>query len=281
MRRSDTAALRGSNSIDITAVSQLSLTQHRPAPSGAASVRSLRDRAHKLAQSPFYDAAMRCPVPIFLGSLLLSDMNGFYRQLAPDWLAHLSAGMIFALLARIWQWLFVAALAIQPLFRLRPIAKSKEMLPRLAALLAVGLPAAFLLLPRAPPSLPFNLLALTISLVANVLAVVTLRFLGRSLSVMPEARRLVQSGPYRLVRHPLYLCELFATLAVFLQYRTPLALALLATAAALQVKRAGWEEQVLARAFPDFAAYRAKTAFLIPRPRWRSDGRVSMERAVQ
>lgn len=262
MRRSDTAAREAQTGI--TAVSQLSATAHRPAPTRALLVRSLRDRAHQLAQSSLYDAAMRAPVPIFLGALLASDMHAFYAQLAPHWYAQLSGGMIFALLARIWQWLFVAALAIQPLFRLRPIAKSQEMLPRLAALLAVCLPAAFLLLPRAPPSLPFNVVALTVSLVANVLAVVTLRFLGRSLSVMPEARRLVQSGPYRIVRHPLYLCELFATLAVFLQYRTPLALALLATAAALQIKRASWEEQVLARAFPDFAAYRAKTAFLLP-----------------
>jgi hypothetical protein len=33
---------------------------------------------------------------------------------------------------------------------------------------------------------------------------------------------------------------------------------------ALQVARARWEEGVLARAFPDFAAYRSQTSFLIP-----------------
>ena len=33
---------------------------------------------------------------------------------------------------------------------------------------------------------------------------------------------------------------------------------------ALQVARARWEEGVLARAFPDFAAYRSQTSFLMP-----------------
>lgn len=227
---------------------------------------SLADHARRLDQSRIYDWAMRCPVFVFSSSLLFGDVNGFYQQIVqdPHLIEHLNAGDIFAILARFSQWIFVAALAIQPLFRLRPIAKSEEMLPRAAALVAICIPAMFMLLPRAPPSLLFNVPALTISLLANTMAVITLRFLGRSLSVMPEARRLVKNGPYRIVRHPLYLCELLGTLAVFLQYRTPLAFALLLIAAALQVKRAWWEEEVLARAFPGFAAYRAQTAFLIP-----------------
>jgi len=32
----------------------------------------------------------------------------------------------------------------------------------------------------------------------------------------------------------------------------------------LQVARARWEERVLARAFPDFAAYRSQTSFMVP-----------------
>lgn len=250
-------------------MSLFSDTAHAPAAAGRAIARSLGDRARTLAQSPIYDAAMRLPIVVFSSSLLFADIYAFCRDVVPHLFEPVGADLVFAVLVRMWQWLFVAVLAIQPAFRLRPIAKSQEVLPRVAALVAICIPPAFLLLPRAPPSLPFNLAALSISLIANVMAVITLRFLGRSLSVMPEARRLVQNGPYGMVRHPLYLCELFATFAVFLQYRTPLALALLATAVGLQLKRAAWEEQVLARAFPEFAAYRAKTAFLIPRRLWR------------
>lgn len=66
----------------------------------------------------------------------------------------------------------------------------------------------FMLLQRAAPSVMYNSLAAVVGLSANVMALVTASFLGRSLSVMPEARRLVQDGPYGIVRHPLYLCEL-------------------------------------------------------------------------
>jgi protein-S-isoprenylcysteine O-methyltransferase Ste14 len=121
-----------------------------------------------------------------------------------------------------------------------------------------------MLLERAPASVAFNFFAVIISLLANVMALVTASFLGRSLSVMPEARRLVQSGPYGVVRHPLYFCELIGTAAVFLQYRSWAATALLLLAVVLLVRRAGWEEAVLARTFPEFAAYRARTSFLVP-----------------
>jgi protein-S-isoprenylcysteine O-methyltransferase Ste14 len=161
--------------------------------------------------------------------------------------------------------MFVILLSIQPLFRLRPIAKSEEILPRVAAVIAVSLPLMYMLLDRAPPNLTFNLIAVVLSVLANVMALVTVSFLGRSLSVMPEARRLVQRGPYGQVRHPLYLFEMLATAAVALQYRSLLAVGLLLLAVVLQVARARWEEDVLARVLPDFAAYRAQTPFLIPR----------------
>ena len=225
------------------------------------------DLRRRFDQSVVYDWAMRFPIMIYCSFLLGRDVFQFCQQVAQDPVAfqQFDAGTYVAMLARISQWMFVILLSIQPLFRLRPIAKSEELLPRVAALIAVTLPLMYMLLDRAPPNLTFNLIAVVLSVLANVMALVTVSFLGRSLSVMPEARRLVQRGPYGQVRHPLYLFEMLATAAVALQYRSLLAVGLLLLAVVLQVARARWEEDVLARVLPDFAAYRAQTPFLIPR----------------
>jgi protein-S-isoprenylcysteine O-methyltransferase Ste14 len=45
--------------------------------------------------------------------------------------------------------------------------------------------------------------------------------LGRSFSVMPEARRLVTNGPYSVIRHPVYLGEAVALAGVTSQYLSP------------------------------------------------------------
>jgi protein-S-isoprenylcysteine O-methyltransferase Ste14 len=50
----------------------------------------------------------------------------------------------------------------------------------------------------------------------NALAVLVLVQLGRSFSIMAEARRLVTSGVYRWVRHPLYLAEELAVIGIVL-----------------------------------------------------------------
>jgi protein-S-isoprenylcysteine O-methyltransferase Ste14 len=225
------------------------------------------DLRRRLDQSLIYDWAMRLPIMVYCSFLLYGDVAGFCRQLLahPEALYRLDVGTIVAVLARISQWMFVILLAIQPLFRLRAVGKSEQVVPRLVALVAVCVPLAFLQLERAPASIGFNMASIFISLPANVMCVVTASFLGRSLSVMPEARRLVQDGPYGVVRHPLYLCELLAAFGVALQYRSAATAALLFVEFGLQVVRARYEEGVLSCSFPDFDAYRAQTSFLFPK----------------
>jgi len=222
---------------------------------------------HRIEQSRAYDWMMR--LPIFLYSLyaLVRDVIDFAGQVVqtPTTWAYPHADVIVATLARVSQWTFVALLAVLPLFRHRPIAKSSAWLPRGAALITVCIPPFCVLLDRAPPNLLCNLLATAAGLAASVLGVLTLSFLGRSFSVMPEARQLVTTGPYGVVRHPLYLFELLGVVGILLQVRSLAGALLLALVAALQIARARWEEAVLDRAFPEFAAYRANVPFLVPR----------------
>jgi protein-S-isoprenylcysteine O-methyltransferase Ste14 len=221
----------------------------------------------RIERSRFYDWAMRLPIVIYSLYALVHDVSGFVNEVArePALWQHVDAGVIIATLARVSQWMFVALLATLPLFRLAPIAKSNAVLPRLVALVTVLIPPLCVLLDRAPPNLWCNLLAVVAGISASILGAWTLSYLGRSFSVMPEARRLVTSGPYGIVRHPLYLFELLGVIGILLQVRSLAGALLLVFIVALQVARAHWEEAVLARAIPEFAAYRRQVPFLFPR----------------
>lgn len=113
------------------------------------------------------------------------------------------------------------------------------------------------------PAKPLSDAGIALAVIAVAGAVWSLGTLRRSLSVIPEARRLVTTGPYRLVRHPLYLFELTASLAVLLGGPGAIATATLAVLVALQVVRARFEEGLLSASFAEYAAYRARTRYRI------------------
>jgi protein-S-isoprenylcysteine O-methyltransferase Ste14 len=206
---------------------------------------------------------MRTPIVIYSSYVLVHDVRAFTVELAALPSVFDYPGM--ALLARLSQWIFVALLAVLPLVRYRPIAKSSEVLPRVVALVTVCVPPLCLQFDRAPPNAVLDFIAAITGLLASGLAVVTVSYLGRSFSVMPEARRLVTAGPYSIVRHPLYSCEILGVAGIALQVRSLQAVAALVAIVALQVARASWEEGVLDRALKDFAPYRARVPLLIPR----------------
>jgi protein-S-isoprenylcysteine O-methyltransferase Ste14 len=232
-----------------------------------AGVAALMQFYHRLDRYRSFDWAMRAPIVCYTLGVLGWDVWMFHEQVAaqPAVFAHPDNGMIVATLARVCQWMFVGILAALQLTRMRPVAKSEDILPRLGALVASCITPFFLLLQRAPPSFAFNLASVLIGLAASIMSVVTVSFLGRSLSIMPEARRLVTRGPYALVRHPLYVCEILGGVASVLIYRSIAVFAIFFCMVALQMLRGRWEERVLQRAFPDYAAYRARTPFLVPR----------------
>lgn len=86
--------------------------------------------------------------------------------------------------------------------------------------------------------------------------------LGRNIGFVPAQRRLVTSGPYRLVRHPIYSALFLAEVCVVLENFSPVNFALSLIFFALFVIKTLMEERFLAED-PAYAAYMRKV-----RHRW-------------
>ena len=109
-----------------------------------------------------------------------------------------------------------------------------------------------------------------VTLVAGAWLLASVLALGRCFGVLPEARGLVTRGPYRLVRHPVYLGELTALVGLTLGAISAWNAACLVIAFSAQRARMALEERALTREFPEYPSYAARTPRLIPwsaRPR--------------
>ncbi|CAN7756729.1 methyltransferase [Bradyrhizobium sp. LjRoot220] len=147
----------------------------------------------------------------------------------------------------------------------RPPAKAHAagLPPRIAAFVGSYMPWTITFFGKTDEALP-NLLSTACVLVGIIMMLVTIRHLGKSFSLVPQARRVVQTGPYRWIKHPLYLAEELVVLGVVLQYLTPLTVALLILHIGVQICRILYEEDLLRRSLPEYSSYEASRWRLIP-----------------
>jgi protein-S-isoprenylcysteine O-methyltransferase Ste14 len=147
----------------------------------------------------------------------------------------------------------------------RPPAKAQAdgLLPRIAAFVGTYLPWTITFFGKTDQSLP-NLVSTVCVLVGMVMMLVTIRHLGRSFSLVPQARSVVQTGPYRWIKHPLYLAEEIAILGVVLQYLTAATVIVFVLHLGVQVCRILYEEDLLRRNCPEYSRYETSRWRLIP-----------------
>ena len=94
-----------------------------------------------------------------------------------------------------------------------------------------------------------------------------LAYLRRSFSIIPEARRLVTGGPYSLSRHPVYLGEIVTAIGVNLATGGWLSALAIVYFIVCELLRLGWEERILAQAFPsEYAEYARRVPRYLPNP---------------
>jgi protein-S-isoprenylcysteine O-methyltransferase Ste14 len=159
--------------------------------------------------------------------------------------------------------IFYMLLAVLIMTRAPAKAEAQGLLPKIAAFVGTYLPWTITFFGKTDHALS-NLMSTAFVLTGMVMMLVTIRHLGRSFSLVPQARTVVKTGPYRWIKHPLYLSEEIAIVGVVLRYLTPLTVTVLIVHIGIQVCRILYEEDLLRRTCPDYSSYEASRWRLIP-----------------
>lgn len=209
------------------------------------------------------DLALRLPVIALFSVLALFRLMSFLHHLE----AELTGATALRLATDLAWLLFLVLVVLLTTIRLKPVRHSTSMVPNLAALAGSFLSLGMVALPPADLPVAARIGATGMMLVGGMLSFYTISWLGRSFSLMPEARSLVTSGPYGIIRHPLYVCEEISILGAALLVSSWGALALVVTQWLCQLWRMRLEERVLSETFPDeYPAYAQRVPRLVP---WR------------
>jgi hypothetical protein len=146
-----------------------------------------------------YDVTMSVLGSVWFLVLALAvgfDVFGQARSMSAG---DLSATGLSSLLATVCLFLFYLTLWWVMLVRSSPAARIDRLVPSIIAFAGGYLPWAVVLIAPSNASESLNLASTALLLIGNVLMVIVVRQLGRSFSVVPQARRLVRTGPYAII----------------------------------------------------------------------------------
>jgi protein-S-isoprenylcysteine O-methyltransferase Ste14 len=192
---------------------------------------------------------------LYLTYLLITQVRSDWPTLFdPGW----DADTLLALAASGYLVLLIASYWSKPAF----VAQRRDAFAIITTVIAID---AFGVISRQPITQPDAWLpAVGLMITGTIVAACSLRSLGTSFSLLPQARNVVATGPYAYLRHPMYAGGILITLGELWLRWSPLAILVCAVAVLAQLVRIRIEERLLENQFPSYRSYRARTSALIP-----------------
>ncbi|MEI9406347.1 isoprenylcysteine carboxylmethyltransferase family protein [Mesorhizobium argentiipisi] len=173
--------------------------------------------------------------------------------------------MTLAVVTQLSSTIFLLLQLFMTISRLPAQGTAKGIAPRVTSVAGTFLILVAMMLTRPVENASVQLLALCAILVGTSCSIFCIYWLGRSFSLMATARRLVTSGPYSVVRHPLYICEAVFVSGMIISHFSMLMVALGVVQCIFQYRRARNEEAILRQVFPEYDEYARRVPMLVPR----------------
>ena len=215
-------------------------------------------------QAKLFDLLAALPLIAWCAGCLYFQWGDIVRDVQALQALRLEYLGLLDLVSRITRFAFAGLLGFLLIVRRTPIKRYPGILPRAIALFGAYGGVAAQVLPVSPPLTLWLIGSSLLTIGGITFAIYSLLHLGRSISILPESRKLVISGPYSIVRHPLYFGEQTAIVGIALQSASPLVALILTVQMMCQLYRMRCEEQILQDSFDEYEEYRKRTPFILP-----------------
>ncbi|KUM28307.1 hypothetical protein AU467_12515 [Mesorhizobium loti] len=173
-------------------------------------------------------------------------------------------GRSLILTSKIAALIFISLSLLFTLIRLPAKANTPGLSPRVVSIAGTFMMSLLAVLPVGTVTTDVLMFGTAMIVSGTLLSAYCLLWLGRSFSIMATARKLVVTGPYGVVRHPLYVAELITISGVVIVNWSIAAVLLGVCWFALQFQRAMNEERVLRATFPEYNEYAQRVPMLLP-----------------
>lgn len=216
-------------------------------------------RVREPARSIDVERAVLVPILVFL--LCLTTFS-----LAASADHHMSSGLAGVLyviyLVLLLAFYVIAVLLL--IIRTPATAESTGFASRAAAYLGTFLPMTLAFAGGSEVPDAVALFAIALMTLGMAFTVYSLAVLGRSFGVEAKVRALVQHGPYRVIRNPLYVGEIITLAGAVCFSPSWGKVGILVVVGIVQVYRAIQEERLLEANVPEYAAYKLRTKRFVP-----------------